>query len=143
MEAKAELARFFHQGIQSDSSVEKIVAESKTMSGTGKENVRKEAVQRIKRLRNSTQAILKGVIVLGDCYTKGTEVRVTVGVKQETINAAEGLASSMNASIQNQSAGSATTSSGSGNSAKTGGAAEKQPLTNVDEYSNTKNITKF
>src|ERR1051326_6460897 len=73
MEAKAELARFFHQGIQSDSSVEKIVAESKTMSGTGKENVRKEAVQRIKRLRNSTQAILKGVIVLGDCYTKGTE----------------------------------------------------------------------
>lgn len=52
------------------------------MSGAGKENVRNEAIKRTKLLGSSSQALLRAVIVLGDCYTKGTEVRVTVGVKQ-------------------------------------------------------------
>lgn len=123
MEAKATLAKFLTEEIQSDATISKIVNESKKMNGAGKETVRNEAITRTKLLRNSSQALLRGVIVLGDCYTKGTEVRVTVGVKPESIRAAEALAGS-----------------GKGGSAD---GATKQPLTNVDEYSNTKNIKKW
>ena len=135
LEAKATLAKFLTEEIRSDSAIAKIVNESKTMSGAGKENVRKEAIQRTKLLRNSSQALLRGVITLGDCYTKGTEVRVTVGVKPETINAAEGLAGGM--------AGSKGTSGGVGGGNANAASGSKQPLTGVDEYSNTKNLKKF
>ena len=135
LEAKATLAKFLTEEIRSDSAIAKIVNESKTMSGAGKENVRKEAIQRTKLLRNSSQALLRGVITLGDCYTKGTEVRVTVGVKPETINAAEGLAGGL--------AGSKGTSVGVGGGNANAASGSKQPLTSVDEYSNMKNLKKF
>ena len=83
------------------------------LSGAGKQNVRTEAITRTKLLRNHSQALLRGVITIGDCYTKGTEVRVTVGMKPETVKAAEGLAGA------------------------------KQPLTGVDEVNNAKNLKKF
>ncbi len=136
LEAKATLAKFMTEVIQSDSAIEKIVNESKKMSASGKENVRNEAIRRTKLLRNKSQALLRGVMVIGDCYTKGTEVRVTVGVKPETIAAAEGLAGNIGASV----AGQPTTGSKGNKSAATG---DKQPLTNVDEYSNTKDAKKF
>jgi hypothetical protein len=109
------------------------------MSGAGKENVRNEAIKRTKLLRNSSQALLRGVITLGDCYTKGTEVRVTVGVKAETINAAEGLAGGIGASVANQAtAGSKNTAKGNttNGQSKDASARQQQPLSNVDEYSN-------
>jgi hypothetical protein len=144
MEAKAALAKFMTQGIQSDSIIAKLVNESKTMSGVGKENVRKEATQRTKLLRNSSRALLRGVIIIGDCYTKGTEVRVTVGVKPETINAAEGLAGKIGSSVANQpTPGAQNQSNASGGLDSNSSQSAKQPLTNVDEYSNTKNIRKF
>ena len=123
IEAKATLAKFLTEEIQSDATISKIVSESKTMNGAGKENVRNEAIKRTKLLRNSSRALLRGVIPIGDCYTKGAEVRVTVGVKPETINAAEGLAVGLK-----------------GNGVD---GATKQPLTSVDEYSNTDNLKKF
>jgi len=128
LEAKAAISKFLNESILSDEVISKIVSESKIMSGAGKEAVRKEVIQRTKLLRNSSQALLKGVIVLGDCYTKGTEVRVTVGMKPESIAAAEGLSGRL--------------SSPNGSSSKSG-SATKQPLNNVDEYSNTKNLKKF
>lgn len=145
LEAKATLAKFFTEEIQSDSTIAKIVNESKTMSGAGKENVRNEAIKRTKLLRNSSQALLRGVITLGDCYTKGTEVRVTVGVKPETINAAEGLAGGIGASVAKQpTAGSKSTSGVAGSSNPNGAASgTQQPLTGVEENSNTTNLKKF
>ncbi|MFL6353561.1 MAG: hypothetical protein ACJ74Z_17155 [Bryobacteraceae bacterium] len=128
MEAKATLAKFLTEDIQSDTTISKIVNESKTMNSTGKENVRNEAIKRTKLLRNHSQALLRGVITMGDCYTKGTEVRVTVGVKPESINAAEGLAGAINSSLSNPA---------------TGSKSNKQPLTSVEEVSNTENLKKF
>jgi len=146
LEAKATLAKFLTEEIKSDSVIAKIVSESKTMSGAGKENVRNEAIKRTKLLRNSSQALLRGVITIGDCYTKGTEVRVTVGVKPESIMAAEGLAGGIGASVVNQpTAGSKSTANGNtaNGQSKDANARPQQPLSNVDEYSNTKNLKKF
>jgi hypothetical protein len=130
MEAKATLSKFFTEEIFNDQAVNRLVGESKKMSGAGKENVRNETITRTKALRNHTQGLLKGVMQIGDCYTKGSEVRVTVGVKEESILAAEGGAGRMNSS--STGAGSKNTSSG-----------VKQPLNGVDEVSNSVNVKKF
>jgi hypothetical protein len=144
MEAKATLAKFLTEEIRSDSTISKIVSESKKMSGAGKENVRNEAIRRTKMLRNSSQALLRGVIVIGDCYTKGAEVRVTVGVKPDLIAAAEGLAGNIGSSVAAQPTPGSGTRSNAGSGSSSGGSASgKQPLTNVDEYSNTKQIDAF
>ena len=141
MEAKARLAKFLTEEIKSDSVISKLVDESKTMKGDGKEAVRNESIRRIKVLRNSAQAMLRGVIVLGDCYTKGTEVRVTVGVKPESIKAAEDLAGGIKSSVGGQPAAGSKGVSSDGSKAKSD--STKQPLTNVDEYSNTKGLKKW
>jgi len=145
LEAKATLVKFLTEEIQSDSVIAKLVSESKTLSGIGKESIRKEAITRTKLLRNRAQALLRGVIVLGDCYTKGSEVRVTVGVKPETINAALGLADGMAASVGNQPTGGSKSSSNrnAGGRTVSPSGATQQPLSNVGEYSNTKNLKKF
>lgn len=139
LEAKATIAKFLTETIQSDSAILKVVNESKKMSGAGKENVRNEAITRTKSLRNKSQALLRGVIVIGDCYTKGQEIRVTVGVKPETIAAAEGLAGNIGQSVNSQRTPGSQGHSGSSSSS----GSTKQPLNGVDEYSNTNNLKKF
>lgn len=134
LEAKAAIAKFFDEDIHSDEALAKMVNESKTTTAAGKEAVRRQFTQKVTVLRSSAKALLKGVVVIGDCYTKGTEVRVTVGVKTETIAAAEGLKAQMTSSK-----GGAT---GSGTREATN-SSNKQPLNAVEEYSNTKNLKKF
>jgi len=136
LQAKAQIAQFFSEGIQKDEVIYKLVNESKTMQGQSKANLRKETIARLTTLRSNSKALLRGVVQLGDCYTKGTEVRVTVGIKPETIAAAERTAGDISSSLASQPAG---TSQGDGKATKTG----PTPLTKVDEFSNTKNLKKF
>lgn len=142
MDAKAALAHFMTETIQGDQNVKHIVEESKTMSGASKENVRNETIKRIKQLRSHTEALLRGVVTLGDCYTPGSEVRVTVGWKPETLQAAEGLAGAIGSSVSNQPTPSARHVAGSSN-ASNGNSGTKQPLTKVEAVSNTEDIKKF
>ena len=51
-------------------------------------------------MASSSEALLRGVVVLGDCHTPGREVRVTVGIKPETVAQATGLASGISESIE-------------------------------------------
>ena len=89
LEAKAQISHFLSEGIKSDAVTTKAVSETKSMQGANKENVRKEVIERVKKLQSSSQALLRGVVPLADCYTKGSEVRVTVGIKPATIKQAE------------------------------------------------------
>lgn len=139
--AKAEISKFLTETISSDEMLTKAVNETKSMSGNAKAVERKETIERIKTLRNSSQALLRGVVVLGDCYTKGYEVRVSVGVKPETINAAGNLAGGISNSVANTP----TPLTGSANapapSASTGAAVT--PPKGVESYSNTDRLNKF
>lgn len=69
------------------------------MSGAGKENQREEVINRVKSLRNSSKSLLRGVVPLADCYTKGQIVRVSVGLKPETIKSAGNLAGGISKSV--------------------------------------------
>ena len=73
--------------------------ETKSMSGAGKESQREEVVTRVKSLRNSSKSLLRGVVPLADCYTKGQIVRVSVGLKPETIKSAGNLAGGISKSV--------------------------------------------
>jgi hypothetical protein len=97
--AKAQISKFLSETISSDEAVLKAVNETKSMTGDGKDNARKEVIDRVKLLRNTSKALLRGVVQLGDCYTKGQEVRVSVGLKPETIKAAGNTAGSISESV--------------------------------------------
>lgn len=92
LEAKAIIAKFLTEEIRSTSQIDKLANESKQVDGKSAQINRAEMITRLKSLRNSAQALLRGVVPLGSCYTKGREVRVTVGLMPETIRAAEGVA---------------------------------------------------
>jgi hypothetical protein len=154
LEAKAAIAKFLSEGIRSDSTIDKAISETKTMSGEQKDILRKEASLRIKRLASSSQALLRGVVVLGDCYTKAREYRISVGLKPETIAAAGNVASGMGSSLSSQptptgsnqttSGGSNQSSTGSQGAAQPSGAASSaRPLQGSDSFSNTQRLQKF
>ncbi len=130
LEAKAAIARFLNEGIKSDQMITRAVNETKSMSGAGKENVRNESIERVKQLRSSSQALLRGVVPLGDCYTKGKIVRFSVGLKPETIDAAGKAAGAMQ---------------GSTSSSNSPGAVNPtlEPIDGVDGYSNDDRLKKF
>lgn len=86
--AKASIAKFFNETIESEESIDKAVETDIKLIGDVKETTKSTLKTQLTSIRNSSQALLKGVIKLGDCHTKGEFVRVTVGVKPETIAAA-------------------------------------------------------
>lgn len=139
--AKAEISKFLTETIKSDEMVTKAVNETKSMSGNTKAVERKETIERIKTLRNSSQALLRGVVVLGDCYTKGHEVRVSVGVKPETINAAGNLAGGISNSVANNPTPLPGATNAPAPSVSPGGAPT--PLQGVESHSNTQRLNKF
>lgn len=128
MEAKSLISKFMSEDINSDEIVNRVVTESKVASSEGKSTTREELVVRIKTLRSSSEALLRGAVTLGDCYTPGRELRVSVGIKPETIRSAQRLSGSM---------------SGSSKGGTSAGGAESEELQKVEGYSNTKELEKF
>jgi hypothetical protein len=102
LEAKAMISKFLTEDIKSDEEVSRVINETKSMSGESKQTLRTEVKDRVKTLSNSSQALLRGVAPLGDCYTKGREVRVTVGIKPETIATAGAIAEGISKSVAEQ-----------------------------------------
>ena len=128
MEAKSLISKFMSEDINSDEVVNRVVNESKISSAEGKSATREELVVRVKTLRNSSRALLRGTVTLGDCYTPGREMRVSVGIKPETIRSAERLSGGISGSLENE---------------QTAPNAEHEGLQKVDGYSNTKALEKF
>lgn len=140
LEAKAAIAKFMQEQIKSDQSIAKAVSETKSMQGDSKAVLRTETVQRVKALQNSAQALLRGVVALSECYTKGREFRVSVGIKPETVGQAEKLSGGISSSINRSNNG---TGASGGSQGTGGGGAPKQGLQGIDSYSNTERLNKF
>jgi hypothetical protein len=131
MEAKSLISKFMSEDIMSDEMVNRVVAESKVATAEGKTATREELVIRVKTLRNSSQALLRGVVMLGDCYTPERELRVSVGIKPDTIRSAERLSGSMSESINRESVPTQSRDEAD------------ETLRDVDGYSNTRALKNF
>ncbi|KGG14960.1 MULTISPECIES: hypothetical protein [unclassified Prochlorococcus] len=75
-----------------------------------------------------TQALLKGTVNVGECYTPGKFVMVTVGIKPQTISNAKRLSNNLRGTADLTSDGSSSNSGG---------------FTNIDGYSNTDRFNDF
>ena len=127
IQAKAQIIAFTEETIKSETSISKTVDESISMQGASKVASRNQAKQTLQKFSQNAQGLLRGVVLLGDCYTPSKEVRVTVGIKPETITQAGNLAGSV---------------SGSHN-AKTHSYLQPQPLSGSEGFSNTKKLKDF
>lgn len=129
MTAKAQISRFFNEQIKSDDSIDKAVEKEIKIVGDQRSASKTELKKQLSSMRNSSQALLKGVIRLGDCYTKGKLVKVSVGVKPETVSSATSGQQMMQ---QNTSIG-----------GKPQAPAAAGGSNNTSGFSNTDNISKF
>ncbi len=93
--ARGIIGDFINNKMKNEREMERVVNESREMQGDTKQSARQELVTRMTKLASSSDALLKGVVPLGGCYTKNDEYRVTVGIKPETVAYAEQLSATM------------------------------------------------
>jgi hypothetical protein len=136
LEAKSLISRFLNESIKSDEAVHRAVLETKSMQGNQKEGLRKEMVERVKKLQSSSQALLRGAVVIGDCYSRGREVRATIGIKPQSINSASKLKETTEEK-------SPAINHGSSESLATGKNPARPDSNDPPEYSNTEQLEKF
>lgn len=141
--AKAAISKFMTDGITNDEALNKAVNETKSMSGQGKEAQRKEVIDRVKTIRSSSKALLRGAVPLADCYTKGQLVRVSVGIKPETITSAGNLAGGISSSLQSTSTPTAQSSSPAPLGTTSIQTPSQVPSQKVESYSNTSRLKNF
>ena len=95
LEAKALISKFLEEDIsKSCSSNTETITNFKINGEENSVNYEKAKTQLCK-LSSHTQSLIRGAVEIGDCYTPGKLVMVTVGIKPETIVSAEELSDSM------------------------------------------------
>ena len=133
--AKANISNFLNETIQNDQSLTKAVNTSVKIVGDQKEITKEMVKTQLVSIRNSSQSLLKGVLKLGECYTKGEFVRVTVGLKPETIAMAAITEVSINQASSVSSASKALSNDGDVNRSSTGNLNETQSFSNTSQLS--------
>jgi hypothetical protein len=134
LEAKSLIAQFMSEGVRSEQEITKAVEETKSMQGDNKINTRNELVTRVKTLTGRSQALLRGVVPLGECYTKGKEFRASVGIRPKTIASAGELSDTMSNSLANEQPSNGASAPAPGSTGKPSG---------VESYSDTEDVEKF
>jgi len=110
LRAKAELSKFFEEKISTEETLEDITKESLNATagqdGITEENTRKTVVTTIERIKNQSDAILKGVIILETKVDRDNNVvLVKIGISRNSI----GIANSVNSTINQKSGTKSTT----------------------------------
>ena len=120
-EAKAQISEFMQTKIAKDcerksNKLSKTLM-SKDPEGNESKNVNIEKIKTtLCSTVESTEAILNGVVDVGRCYTPGKFVKVTIGIKPETIASASRLNQNMKNSRNNSGSGFSSNNSGSNSS---------------------------
>ena len=123
MEAKAAISHFMKEEIKSEKSIEKISKKMKEQTSAGKKVSKKTMQTQIRKIHNSAQSLLKGVVSLEECFdSKRGVYRVMVGVSMATMKAADGLRQKSNEDALSSSSG----SGGTGAKAETGESATEK-----------------
>ena len=137
MVAKTKISKFFNETIQSDESMEKAVDKEVTVIGDQKSINKKTVKNTLTKIRNSSSSLLRGVVKIGSCYTPAKEVRVTVGLKPETIKMAEDGQGAINSSLKRSEA------QQNSNSNTNGKGGTSSNLNSMGGFSDTKQLSNF
>jgi hypothetical protein len=140
LEAKAKIAKFLNEVVTTETTSSKATNEVSTIKNDTKDVVTKIVKESITKNGNSAQALMRGIVPLADCYSKGREVRVSVGLKTDTISQAGNLADTLRGSLSSQPTPS---SSNLNSAAPTPPAKTSGGLQGSEGFSNTKNLQNF
>ena len=117
--AKAVISEFLFETIQSEKGIDSVATKTiNLMKGEGdqKKTAAKGEIKTIlEQLAGKSEGLLRGVVKLSECYTKGDYDMVSVGLKPETIAAAANLERSIRES-DNPQPNTTSTDSSQGNS---------------------------
>lgn len=146
LEAKAKIVHLLEEAISSETTSSKAVNDTSTLQGNTKDATLKTVREYMQKTGTSAKALMRGIVPLGDCYTKGYEVRVTVGIKPETIDNAGILSDSVRKSLSasptpnssNTAPSASSGTSASGPSPRTSGGMQGH-----DGFNNTTNLQNF
>ena len=95
LEAKASISKFLEEDISKSCSSNTETITNFKINGEEKSVNYEKAKTQLCKLSSHTQSLIRGAKEIGDCYTPGKLVMVTVGIKPETIVSAEELSNSM------------------------------------------------
>ena len=128
--AKSEITSFLEEMVEAEDKIASKMMSNIKINGESKSKSVdiEKAKEQIKKISSNSRALLKGAVVVGDCYTPGKVLRVTIGIKPETIAAAEKLKGSMQKSS---------------NSNKSNRFSNSGGLNNMEGYSNTDRLNSF
>ena len=95
LEAKASISKFLEEDISKSCSSNTETITNFKINGEEKSVNYEKAKTQLCKLSSHSQSLIRGAKEIGDCYTPGKLVMVTVGIKPETIVSAEELSDSM------------------------------------------------
>jgi len=95
LEAKASISKFLEEDISKSCSSNTETITNFKINGKEKSIDYEKAKTKLCSISSHTQSLIRGSVVIGDCYTPGKLVMLTVGIKPETIVTAEELFNSM------------------------------------------------
>ena len=95
LEAKASISKFLEEDISKSCSSNTDTITNFKINGEENSVNYEKAKTQLCKLSSHTQSLIRGAVEIGDCYTPGKLVMVTVGIKPETIVSAEELSDSM------------------------------------------------
>lgn len=151
--AKSKIADFLQNEVTKEKNIQEAAMITSSISG---ENNKKASYDKAKKTaesyKDNSAAILRGVGVLDECYTPGKILRLTVGIKPETIEAAGIMAGQISKSLNENptptpnksNANAAAKNSANGKNKDSKADTRKDmPLNKLDGYGGSGNIDKF
>lgn len=140
--ANARIAAYLKKLVSSEKIINEEVNKITKTQGQNRETQSQRIKKILKSLSSKASQVLTGVMVIGDCYTPGKEVRVTVGIKPETIANATGLSIGMSKSIETRNITSQSNKESTSNNSS-GDASKPSNLRPTEGFSNTEKLKKF
>lgn len=98
-QAKEKIVKFLQEELNSEEKIKEAAEETTSITGETAKGSYDEIIQTAKVLHSKAGAVLRGVVTLDECYTPGKVLRVTVGIKPETIAGAGALAGNISSSL--------------------------------------------
>jgi len=140
--AKTGIAKYMAELASSEQLIESEAIKIAKTSGENRETQSQKTKVILKTIASKASEILTGVLVLGDCYTPGKEVRVSVGLKPETVAIATGLSAGIAKSMAKRDAASQPENQNSTNNSKEK-SSDASGLRETEGSSNTERLKKF
>ena len=118
--AKGQIINFLEEDISTDEEFDKKVTSQVNVDGDDVSKAKDIVKTMVSSYKINASKVMRGLIQIGDCTNPGEFVKVTVGLKPETIAAAEETSNAISQSLNGGSSSSTSTSTSNSNEVSEG-----------------------